>query len=45
MADGGIGESVLRKEDFRFLTGTGNHTDDIDMPATAHNVWQAIRNS
>jgi carbon-monoxide dehydrogenase large subunit len=32
MADGGIGESVLRKEDFRFLTGTGNYTDDINRP-------------
>ena len=31
MADGGIGESLLRKEDFRFLTGTGNYTDDIDL--------------
>ena len=32
MADGGIGESVLRKEDFRFLTGSGNYTDDINRP-------------
>ncbi|MDA1323552.1 MAG: xanthine dehydrogenase family protein molybdopterin-binding subunit [Proteobacteria bacterium] len=32
MADGGIGERVLRKEDFRFLTGAGNYTDDINRP-------------
>ena len=32
MADGGIGESVLRKEDFRFLTGSGNYTDDVNQP-------------
>lgn len=32
MADGGIGESVLRKEDFRFLTGTGTYTDDVSRP-------------
>ena len=36
MADGGIGESVLRKEDFRFLTGAGNYTDDINRPNQCH---------
>src|SRR5262245_47867636 len=30
MSDQGIGASVRRKEDFRFLTGTGNYTDDIN---------------
>ena len=38
MADGGIGESVLRKEDFRFLTGSGNYTDDINQPNQCHAV-------
>ena len=30
MSDQGIGASVRRKEDFRFLTGAGNYTDDIN---------------
>ena len=38
MADGGIGESVLRKEDFRFLTGAGTYTDDINRPGQCHAV-------
>jgi aerobic carbon-monoxide dehydrogenase large subunit len=32
MNDQGIGVSVRRKEDFRFLTGAGNYTDDINRP-------------
>jgi carbon-monoxide dehydrogenase large subunit len=32
MSDTGIGASVKRKEDFRFLTGRGNYTDDINRP-------------
>ena len=32
MKDQGIGVSVRRKEDFRFLTGAGNYTDDINRP-------------
>jgi len=32
MPDTGIGASVKRKEDFRFLTGQGRYTDDIDRP-------------
>jgi carbon-monoxide dehydrogenase large subunit len=28
----GIGASLRRKEDFRFLTGRGNYTDDINRP-------------
>ena len=26
-----IGESLRRKEDYRFLTGAGNYTDDINL--------------
>jgi carbon-monoxide dehydrogenase large subunit len=26
-----IGESVLRKEDMRFLTGAGQYTDDLQL--------------
>ncbi len=32
MADTGIGASVRRKEDLRFLTGCGRYTDDINRP-------------
>ncbi|HVM79254.1 MAG TPA: xanthine dehydrogenase family protein molybdopterin-binding subunit [Stellaceae bacterium] len=32
MSDGGIGASVRRKEDARFLTGRGTYTDDINRP-------------
>ena len=31
-----IGESVLRKEDARFITGKGNYTDDINLRGQAH---------
>ena len=31
MADTGIGAPVQRKEDFRFLTGRGTYTDDINL--------------
>lgn len=34
-----IGESVLRKEDYRFLTGAGQYTDDINLPRMAHAVF------
>jgi len=27
-----IGQSVRRKEDYRFLTGTGTYTDDVTLP-------------
>ncbi len=30
-ADGGIGAATPRREDVRFLTGTGNYTDDINI--------------
>ncbi len=31
-----VGTAVKRKEDFRFLTGGGNYTDDINRPAQAY---------
>ncbi len=35
MSETGIGASVRRKEDQRFLTGTGRYTDDINRPGQA----------
>ena len=32
MAENGIGASVPRTEDHRFLTGTGDYTDDTNLP-------------
>jgi aerobic carbon-monoxide dehydrogenase large subunit len=32
----GIGASVRRKEDFRFLSGRGTYTDDINRPGQLH---------
>src|SRR5437764_12663387 len=32
MADGSIGTPVRRREDYRFLTGQGTYTDDINRP-------------
>jgi carbon-monoxide dehydrogenase large subunit len=32
MAENGIGSAVRRKEDFRFITGKGLYTDDINRP-------------
>src|SRR6476646_5800027 len=31
-----IGQSVLRKEDARFLSGTGQFTDDVSVPRQTH---------
>ena len=31
MIENGIGASVLRKEDSRFLIGKGNYTDDVNV--------------
>ena len=31
-----IGQSVRRKEDYRFLTGSGTYTDDISQPGQAY---------
>ncbi len=36
MSETGIGASVQRKEDFRFLTGQGRYTDDINRPGQLH---------
>src|SRR3989440_2137296 len=33
---GGIGESIKRKEDGRFLRGRGNYLDDISLPGMLH---------
>ena len=38
MSATGIGASVRRKEDFRFITGRGHYTDDIVRPGQAH-AW------
>jgi aerobic carbon-monoxide dehydrogenase large subunit len=35
----GIGASVLRKEDLRFITGTGRYTDDISLPGQTYAVF------
>jgi carbon-monoxide dehydrogenase large subunit len=34
-----IGESVRRKEDYRFLTGAGQYTDDINLGNQRHAVF------
>ena len=34
-----IGEALRRKEDYRFLTGAGNYTDDIRMENMTHAVF------
>ncbi|HRK23574.1 MAG TPA: xanthine dehydrogenase family protein molybdopterin-binding subunit [Beijerinckiaceae bacterium] len=36
MSATGIGASVKRKEDFRFITGKGNYTDDINRPGQTY---------
>jgi carbon-monoxide dehydrogenase large subunit len=36
MSSSGIGAAVRRKEDQRFITGTGHYTDDISRPGQAH---------
>ncbi|TAL55633.1 xanthine dehydrogenase family protein molybdopterin-binding subunit [Pandoraea sp.] len=33
---GGIGHAVRRKEDYRFLTGAGQYTDDVQMEGQTH---------
>ena len=42
MADDGIGASVRRKEDYRFLTGNGHFTDDISQEERATQCRSAI---
>ena len=39
MAENGIGVSVLRKEDNRFLIGKGTYTDDINVVGQTHAVF------
>jgi carbon-monoxide dehydrogenase large subunit len=39
MSISGIGAPVRRKEDFRFITGKGHYTDDINRPGQAHAVF------
>jgi carbon-monoxide dehydrogenase large subunit len=34
----GVGQSVLRKEDFRLLTGKGEFSDDLNLPGQAHAI-------
>ena len=34
--DTGIGASIKRREDVRFLTGDGNYTDDINVAGQAY---------
>ncbi|MBM3570297.1 MAG: xanthine dehydrogenase family protein molybdopterin-binding subunit [Alphaproteobacteria bacterium] len=36
MATNGIGAAVRRREDYRFLTGGGTYTDDIDRPGQVY---------
>jgi carbon-monoxide dehydrogenase large subunit len=36
MASDGIGASVKRKEDYRFITGGGSYVDDIDRPGQVY---------
>jgi aerobic carbon-monoxide dehydrogenase large subunit len=36
MSEGVIGQSLLRKEDYRFLTGRGRYLDDIVIPGALH---------
>ncbi len=36
MGQFGLGQSILRTEDQRFLTGTGKFTDDINLAGQAH---------
>ena len=33
---GGMGHSVKRKEDARFIRGKGNYTDDVVLPGMLH---------
>ncbi len=39
MAETGVGASVKRKEDQRFITGKGNYTDDINRPGQTYAVF------
>jgi carbon-monoxide dehydrogenase large subunit len=39
MSSTGIGASVRRKEDQRFITGHGHYTDDVNRPGQVHAVF------
>jgi carbon-monoxide dehydrogenase large subunit len=39
MSETGIGASVRRKEDVRFITGNGRYTDDISQPGQTYAVF------
>jgi carbon-monoxide dehydrogenase large subunit len=39
MSDTGIGQPVRRVEDFRFITGSGQYTADIDRPGQCYAVF------
>ena len=39
MSNSPIGKSIVRKEDFRFLTGTGQYTDDVVMQRQTYAVF------
>ena len=39
MNETGIGKSVKRREDIRFITGTGRYTADINRPGQVHAVF------
>jgi carbon-monoxide dehydrogenase large subunit len=39
MSDQGMGASVLRKEDRRFLMGKGRYTDDVTLPEQTYAVF------
>ena len=39
MSGTGIGARVQRKEDFRFITGKGQYTDDVNCYGQAHAVF------
>jgi carbon-monoxide dehydrogenase large subunit len=44
MGESGIGASVLRKEDKRFLLGKGRYTDDINLPGQTYAVFVRSEN-
>jgi aerobic carbon-monoxide dehydrogenase large subunit len=39
MSENGIGQSVRRREDLRFITGAGQYTADINRPGQAYAVF------
>ncbi len=34
-----IGQSIRRREDYRFLTGAGQYTDDVVLPGQTYGVF------